>query len=362
MKREVAVAAITPATIAVISSIECRSSFRRSFESAVSAAFGNPVPITYDDAIGLDLTTLKSHVSNYSTGMMVTFGGKIVFDAANSNASIPFISLVGTDPSPTNPNCLGGVKLDSYAANVPTGTRKVAVTFTASSPNVLESTDSFKRDYPVSFEQTVGNVSAGRLYAIQSVRPAQHTFRFVDVATGEIVVPDTAGNPNAYLPNRVGFLKCRIDGLTSADISLVYNPASPLATLETTAWNVSWPTTGISGDNSTAGPTVPFTNNFARTFANVGTKAAVISADPLFQDKKEALIQAANRSKTLVCYPLNNYRNNDGTSPDHGSMTYGPNLEDAIQQMGTLAGQYLSNAPSTTQPFSSADYKRPIFF
>lgn len=200
----------------------------------------------------------------------------------------------------------------------------------------------------------------GRLYSVQSIRPAQHTFRFIDISTGEIVVPDTAGNTFAYLPNRVGFLKVRIDALTSADISLIYNPNSPLMNLETTAWNVSWPTTGATGDNSTAGPTVPFSGNFFKTFNNVTTKAAVISADPFFQDKKEALIQAANRSKTLMCYPLNNYRNNDGTSPDHGSMTYGPNLEDAIQQMGTLAATCLQNAP-TTPSFNSAEYKRPIF-
>lgn len=286
-------APISPATIAVVSSIECRSSFRQHFESALTTAYGSPVPITYDDAIGLDLTTLKTHVAKYTTGMIVTFGGKVVFDAADSDAAIPFISLLGTDPSPTNPNCLGGVKLDSYAGNLPSNSRKVAVTFTQNNLNVTEATDSFKRGYPVSFEQTVGSVLSGCLYAVQSVRPAQHTFRFVDISTGDVVVPDTAGNTFAYLPNRVGFLKLRIDGLTSAGISLIYNPNSPLMNLETAAWNVSWPTTGVTGDNSTAGPTVPFNSNFFKTFDNVPTttRASVISADPFFQDKKEALIQ-----------------------------------------------------------------------
>ena len=71
-------------------------------------------------------------------------------------------------------------------------------------------------------------------------------------------------------------------------------------------------------------------------FDNINTPAVIISADPFFQDNKEALIQAATASNKIVCYPLRNYLT--GKLAPTRSMVYGPSLHKAIEKMGELAG------------------------
>jgi hypothetical protein len=77
-------------------------------------------------------------------------------------------------------------------------------------------------------------------------------------------------------------------------------------------------------------------DNVFQTFArNGGASVMLVSADPAFQDNKDALIAAANNSNKIVCYPLQTYNNNFGTLPAAGRFTiHGPKLARACFLMG----------------------------
>jgi len=77
-------------------------------------------------------------------------------------------------------------------------------------------------------------------------------------------------------------------------------------------------------------------NSVFQSFArNAGASAMLVSADPAFQDNKDALIAAANNANKMVCYPLQTYNNNFGTLPAGGRVTmYGPKLARACFLLG----------------------------
>ena len=380
-------APINPARVGVISSIACGQSFSNAFEGALNDAFHSQVSVTYFDQVGYDDQLLQHAVESFNVdknvGLIVTFGGKIAFNAADQYSSqTQFISLLGDAPTPSNNLCLGGVSLSSYARNQPSASLVLPVTF-ANSPDVGEASDSFAKGDPVSFIST-GNLPndaggqslAGRLFNVVSVNRANHTFRFGDLNT-HVITPSGAGTgaASAHVVNRVGLVKLHTN-CTSADISLLYNSTSKLAKDELSAWQqvnwpisasqqVNWPMWG-SDDDGNAGPAIPINvrKSFNSAFDNIETPVIIISADPHFQDNKDSLIQAANASGKFVCYPLNNYRNKEGTHRPAGgrSMLFGPKLEDAIKLMGTLAAARLQDGTRPTPTFTSAAYpKKPYF-
>src|SRR4051794_26079087 len=91
--------------IGVISSITCGQAFTDAFEAAVTTAIGagNQSDITYLDEVGYDSKSLEAAVKSFaadaSIKLIVTFGGKIAFEAANINSTTPFISLLGEVPT-----------------------------------------------------------------------------------------------------------------------------------------------------------------------------------------------------------------------------------------------------------------------
>jgi len=148
-----------------------------------------------------------------------------------------------------------------------------------------------------------------------------------------------------------------------SDISLLYHTGSRVAQKELANWQQTRQT--LPGIGNQPGPVVPINvrKEFSSVLSNLTTRAVIISADPYFQDSKEALIEAANKEPIFICYPLTNYRNNAGVhKPSAGrTLLYGPRLEAAITQMGTLAGTVLANVPTTNQSFLKATYSNPIF-
>jgi hypothetical protein len=101
------------------------------------------------------------------------------------------------------------------------------------------------------------------------------------------------------------------------------------------------------GDNNAAA----YASDFPAIPATI--KALVVSADPFFQDTKEALIVAANAwiaaaaagVNRFVCYPSLSYANVTGTRPTSGySILYGPDLVGAYYTLGQLAAAAIANA------------------
>ena len=129
-----------------------------------------------------------------------------------------------------------------------------------------------------------------------------------------------------------------------SDITLLFNPNSRMASLETAAWTGATPIP--CGSNSTTEENDQST--FQSAFANVTTKAVIISADPFFNHYRHELILAANgflqNSSNYVCYPTFAYKDDPGAvAPTAGqSLFYGPHLDNAYKLLGTMAGTILS--------------------
>jgi hypothetical protein len=110
-------------TVTVVSSISISDSFKTAFSSGLNSS-GTAITPTYNDGLGYG-SGLKAAIASVHSGLLVTLGGLISWDAAMSNAVTPFISLIGgtpqinKDPFPTPSSSLfwGAVSLESYAGN-----------------------------------------------------------------------------------------------------------------------------------------------------------------------------------------------------------------------------------------------------
>jgi hypothetical protein len=380
-----AIAFISNKSVGVISSITCGHSFKDSFESGLIAGYGSPLPVTYFDQVGVNSTLLADAMNSFyndaNIGMIATFGGTVAYAAANAAASAgsfkPFISLLGAMPpvtvggtayvvTPNTTYCCGCVSLDSYVHNQPVA---LPVTFTAGSPSVTDTTNSIRQgDIIVFYAATApAGLQTNTPYVVTGVTQGNpNTFTITQISNNTafpggatVGVSVIAWTTN----NRVAFLK-KFANCTSSDISLIYNPASPLVIPELKAWQSAWPPLATNiADAGPGGPAIPVNVNrsFAGAFETITTKAVIVSADPFFNENKETLIQAANASGKFVCYPLNNYQNAGGTKPAAGhSMLAGPGLEGAIVRMGTLAGQcLLPNSGNITPAFSTTPLPSP---
>jgi hypothetical protein len=82
--------------------------------------------------------------------------------------------------------------------------------------------------------------------------------------------------------------------------------------------------------------------------------AMIVTADPIFQVHKNALIAAANASNKHVCYPLQIYANTGAqhTPTPHRHTLHGPKLATAYHALGQKAATLIRNngTPSTLDP------------
>jgi hypothetical protein len=390
-------AQMDPPNIAVISSITCGQSFKKAFEVRLNATLKGTalegVPsITYFDQVGYNSQLLKDAVISFTNdttiGLIVTFGGMIAFNAANSAVADAnrksFISLTGADRGSQLP-CLGGVSLESFARNQP---KFGPVTFAANGNSFQDTTNFLVQGDKVAFSfSTVAggalptNITPNTTYSVTGV--AIGPPNRITLSLNGAPVNNTGANPGTGVlawakPNRIEKMCNHFSLGSGSDISLLYHSTSGVADLEIAAWQggtiispgppvvkTGFPPAATGVAAGTGGPAVPINVNksFADALDGITTKAVIISADPYFQDNKEALIKAANESPLFVGYPLNDYRNRGGTHKPagRGALIYGPNLEEAINGMGTLAANVLLNVPIAIQPFSSAAYSNAVF-
>jgi hypothetical protein len=118
-------------------------------------------------------------------------------------------------------------------------------------------------------------------------------------------------------------------GFQPTEIGLYYNPKSVMAE------NLSWP------GGEVVAATVPNNKaNYPGDLAqfSAGIKAIVISADPFFQDTKDALTAAVGNITQYCCYSLQDFNGKHLKASMHG-----PKLKEVYSLVGTLAANALTN-------------------
>ena len=104
--------------IGVISTIKVPQSLRRAFKTGLN----NPnVVIKVEHALSYKKNKLQQKIEQFNKdsaiGLIVTVGGLVACNVANSFATKPFISLTGAPPTSPGSKCFGGVTLQSYPSN-----------------------------------------------------------------------------------------------------------------------------------------------------------------------------------------------------------------------------------------------------
>jgi hypothetical protein len=129
--------------------------------------------------------------------------------------------------------------------------------------------------------------------------------------------------------------------IPSSEIAFLSNPGSAMYLTEQAQWAALNPGGAFYQFNplSLVPPITTVQQGFDSVFQafarNGGASVMLISADPAFQDNKDALIASANKANKMVCYPLQTYNNNSGTLPASGRFTmHGPKLGRACFLLG----------------------------
>jgi len=130
-----------------------------------------------------------------------------------------------------------------------------------------------------------------------------------------------------------------------SQITLLYNPNSAMADIETQ----NWPNTNIqiggvdaNGNNSD--------QYYTFAFQGITTPAVVVSADPWFNQTRDKLVTAANASGLYVSYPLQNYKEASSLPEKHGATIHGQHTDDGITALGGMANLiFRQNAAQSIQ-------------
>ena|ERR1700730_4674852 len=135
-------------------------------------------------------------------------------------------------------------------------------------------------------------------------------------------------------------------------ISLYYNQNSSIASDELGNWtNTLYPKYKNSNSEYILVKTpIPAmkkkgTNDekdFDTTVDNIQSSAAIVSADPFFHKKHDALVGKFNKTKLFVCYPLQNYGDANPKLNTGSAILYGPKLEDAITALAGVINSALT--------------------
>jgi hypothetical protein len=104
--------------IGVISTIKVPVARKNAFINGLD----NPnVALTVAPGLSYKRNKLQQKIETFngdtSIGLIVTVGGLIAYEAAESFATKPFVSLVGIEPATPGTLCFGGVTLQSYMLN-----------------------------------------------------------------------------------------------------------------------------------------------------------------------------------------------------------------------------------------------------
>jgi hypothetical protein len=157
---------------------------------------------------------------------------------------------------------------------------------------------------------------------------------------------------------------CRLYGISDPKkIALIWNSRSKMGKSEKKAWvtDRDWPLHQEVKKNAESDIGAAFTNAKA-----AGAKAVVVSGDPFFTSRMNAVVAAANGSRLKVCYPFAVYKTANPAPTPGSAVIFGPNLEDAYNVMGQKAAAILSAlasgaaAPSTGLDVAKTGNPQPL--
>src|SRR5262249_8733654 len=190
------------------------------------------------------------------------------------------------------------------------------------------------------------NAAVGLIVTVGGNKSAQSALQFASKPFVSLIGGVTSGFPGTIAGNFYGGVNldtaARNDirfnnltgyhGLRPNEICLLSNPSGLIASIETTQWRQH----SDRGRILSASNDVEIKQRFAEFQTDSVLRAMIVSADPFFQDHKDALIDEANKSNKHVCYPLQVYANNGGHHPPgHGRHTlHGPKLATAYFALG----------------------------
>jgi hypothetical protein len=202
----------------------------------------------------------------------------------------------------------------------------------------------------VAFIAARNAITTSKFVSLVGVEPAGNIGNCYGGVTFDSVADNTA---------RVAFLVRK--GRAVGNIGLFCNRKSTMNATEVAAWqaipNVNH-TIAYGGNTGNANNATHYLADL--NGADAGISTMIVSADPFFQDTKDALIDAANQwvagaavGARYVCYPLADFANVQGVhQPTGGTASwYGPSLSDAYQTLGSVASLAL-NATAPI-PFSN---------
>jgi hypothetical protein len=108
-----------PPKIGVVSTIKLGQALKDAFAAGLRSAGVTNANVQYKTSVTYKRDKLKQEIENFSgtKDLIVTAGGLVAYEAANSYATIKFVSLVGGPPANPGGEFYGGVSLESYAAN-----------------------------------------------------------------------------------------------------------------------------------------------------------------------------------------------------------------------------------------------------
>jgi len=146
---------------------------------------------------------------------------------------------------------------------------------------------------------------------------------------------------------RVTYLTRPPRNFTPDQICLLTNPDGAITGTEIYAWEHASPG---RGGVLKARTEAEILSAFASFKQDKSLSAMVVSADGLFQDKKDALIKAANDSGKYVSYPLQIFANEGGGHhPSHGHhCKQGPKLATAYFSLGQKAATVIRDGRAST--------------
>jgi hypothetical protein len=177
---------------------------------------------------------------------------------------------------------------------------------------------------------------------------------------------------NASLQDKINYLGTDYGVRTAGgapDVSkmcLLYNGNSEMSDAELTAWNSITNNQGRSVNAAAGGVGNPQVRlgvamQDAATQAGVGG-AILISSDPFFTSRRNAIIRLGRASGRIMCYPLTEYFEDaqDQQSTLGSFFSYGPSLADVYRDIGTWAVNILSgaDAPPFTIQAATLVYNR----
>jgi hypothetical protein len=137
---------------------------------------------------------------------------------------------------------------------------------------------------------------------------------------------------------------------------LIYNANSNMGPQEKTEWDTIGHGFGVAnplsvdasfGNTDNTKMKVQKAINYA--VRQLGAKAVIVSADPHMTSKRGRIINHVSKVGAIGCYPFQEYDDDaqDANLNTTAYMIYGPRLELVYQQLGSLAGQVLTNTSIT---------------